>query len=156
MLGCTIDRDVATIGRGIRCERFYREFVTLIAAAFDAAASHNAKYQLPGRTNPLLGITFCRSWPRFLKSQSPIISRIVWHPTFSFVVHFCVTAYSPSVTRPLKRLEEGMKPLKNRLVLLTALLQFKYMMMFHLSGDTVFLEADVYNEDGRDWMWMWT
>ena len=106
-------------------------------AAFDVAASHRAKYQLPVRSSSdILGITFCGSWPTFFKIPSPenLANRVAHDDVDNPDLFFAsVSAHSPRVSRPLKRLEEGMKPLDNRLLLLSALMRFKRM-MFHLSG----------------------
>lgn len=102
-------------------------------AAFDVAASHRAKYQLPGRASPdILGITFCGSWPTFFRI--PICEELVNGVAYENLINVVnVSAYSPRVTRPLKRLEEGMKLLDNRLLILSALMRFKHV-MFYLSG----------------------
>jgi len=103
-------------------------------AAVDVAALHRAKHQLPGRAcSYILGITFCGSWPTFFKIPLENLAHRVARDDCSFSSWVSVSAYSPRVERPLKRLEEGMKPLDNRFLLLSALMRFKRM-MFHLSG----------------------
>lgn len=114
---------------------------SLIAAAIAAFDVANCgKYGLHNYAplTPILGITLCGSWPTFFKipvfpELVDVVARdgfrdvVVPHPTV------CVTAHSPHVARPLKRLEEGMKPLDNRFLILFALMRLKHL-MFHLSG----------------------
>lgn len=108
-------------------------------AAFDVA--NGGKYGLCSYAppTPILGITLCGSWPTFFKipifpdfvdavARDGFRSGVgVLHPTVE------IAAYSPLVARPLKKLEEGMKPLDNRFLILSALMRFKHL-MFHLSG----------------------
>jgi hypothetical protein len=105
-------------------------------AAFDVAYKHGLRIRPP--FTPILGITLCGSWPTFFKIPvSPGFVNAVACDGFRNVVVpnevLCVSAHSPRVARPFKRLEEGMKPLDNRFIVLSALMRFKHL-MFHLSG----------------------
>ena len=112
--------------------------IAAAVAAFDVA--NCGKYGLPNHALPtfILGITLCGSWPTFFKIP---ISRdfvdVVACDGFRDIVSpdsvIYVRAHSACVARPHKRLEEGMKPLDNRFLILSTLMRFKHL-MFHLPG----------------------